>query len=81
MPIVPHTWRLYRCRNCGNEQHISTNHHGACFDYCRGCSWKPSFGEHGVRMFGRMYRPFDYVRELDHAAETQRRYGENHVAD
>jgi len=59
-------YRVYRCRNCGNFQKISTNHHGSCFDYCGGCSWKPSFGkaENAVPMFGRTYRPFDYVEEI-----------------
>jgi predicted nucleic acid-binding Zn ribbon protein len=62
MPTV--TYRVYKCRNCGHEQHISTNHHGSCIDFCLECSWKPSFGQHAVPFNGRTYRPFDYAREL-----------------
>jgi DNA-directed RNA polymerase subunit RPC12/RpoP len=59
-------YRVYKCRNCGNEQQIQTNHLGSCYNYCKNCSWKPSWGEYiGVPMFGHQYRPFDYVREVE----------------
>lgn len=54
--------RAYRCTNCGTDQQISTNHTGPCFDFCRGCSWAPSFGM-GAPMFGRTYRAFVFVGE------------------
>jgi len=52
-------YRLYVCTVCGHTKQIQTNHLGSCFDYCHGCSWKPSFGE-GVPMFGRTFRKFVY---------------------
>ena len=64
------TRRVYKCRNCGTEQKISTNHNMPCYDYCHECSWKPSFGKHGVQMFGHTYRPFDYVREIPETIEA-----------
>jgi hypothetical protein len=58
--------RVYRCRNCGNENKISTNHLGACIDYCRECSWKPSWGPDAAVPFnGRTYRNFYYVKDLE----------------
>lgn len=58
---MTHEARTYRCLNCNTLQTITTNHLGQCFDYCRECSWKPSFGQYSVPMFGRTYRPFEYV--------------------
>jgi len=52
--------RPYRCKDCGHEKLISTNHIGDVADYCEECSWKPSWGEHQVPMFGRTYRMFEY---------------------
>jgi len=46
--------RSYRCKNCGHEQLITTNHEG---------SWKPSFGKYAVPFNGRTYRPFEFVRQ------------------
>lgn len=59
------TWKIYKCRACGHEQMISTNHRGSCVDFCTECSWKMNYcaPENCVPMFGRMYRPFDYVKE------------------
>lgn len=52
--------KTYKCRNCGHEKSIQTNHWSSCMNHCPSCSWKPSWGEHpGVRMFGTMHRPFD----------------------
>ena len=55
-------YRNYKCRNCGHVQPVQTNHLGSCIDYCRGCSWKPSFGsrDNSVPFNGRTYRLFDY---------------------
>ena len=57
------SYRNYKCRNCGHVQPIQTNHKLACYDYCKECSWKPSFGraDCAVPMFGHTYRPFDYA--------------------
>ena len=30
----------YRCRHCGHESQIGTNHWGATYGRCAGCSWK-----------------------------------------
>jgi hypothetical protein len=62
MNIMKLEYRLYKCKNCGNVQKIQTNHIGECFDYCKGCSWRPSFGkrEYQIPMFGQTYRPFVY---------------------
>ena len=54
-------YRKYKCRNCGHIQDIQTNHLGSCIDYCKECSWKPSFGKYAIPFGGRTYRPFDYV--------------------
>jgi hypothetical protein len=56
------TYRLYQCLNCGNVQPMQTNHTDVVLDYCKNCSWKPSFGkkEYAIPMFGRTYRPFKY---------------------
>ena len=56
-------YRPYRCMNCGNEQMIQTNHLGQVIDYCKNCSWKPSFGnpDYAVPFNGRTYRPFEYA--------------------
>lgn len=56
-------WRPYRCMNCGHEQMISTNHLGKVIDYCKNCSWKPSFGnpDYAIPFNGRTYRPFEYA--------------------
>lgn len=53
--------KAYKCRACGHVQTISTNHTGACFNYCDACSWKMNYcaPELCVPMFGQMYRPFD----------------------
>lgn len=61
--ILKHAYRPFRCKNCGHEQPIRTNHEGECLDYCHGCSWKPSFGiaEYAIPMFGRTYRPFVFT--------------------
>lgn len=39
------TYKPYVCTNCGHEKEIQTNHYLECYDYCKGCSWKPSFGK------------------------------------
>ncbi len=65
-------WKMYRCLNCGHEQPVSTNHTGKIIDYCKNCSWKPSFRsnpEHykmkddgmSISFNGRTYRPFEYA--------------------
>jgi len=52
--------RPYECTVCGHEQEIETNHTDSCLDYCKGCSWEPSFGEgYAVPVLGdRIYRVF-----------------------
>jgi hypothetical protein len=30
----------YRCRRCGHEEEHGTNHWGAIYPTCKGCSWK-----------------------------------------
>jgi len=62
-PVVKH--RKHRCRNCGHVQIIQTNHTGGCLDYCKACSWKPSFGEDiAVPMFGcQAYRRFECIED------------------
>lgn len=57
-------YRNYKCRNCGHVQLIQTNHQIECFDYCKNCSWKPSFGKYAIPFNGRTYRPFDFVSEV-----------------
>lgn len=58
-------YRNYKCLNCGHVQSIQTNHEEGCIDYCRGCSWKPSFGkaENAIPFNGRTYRPFVFTTE------------------
>jgi hypothetical protein len=29
----------YRCRNCGNESNIGTNHWGEVYSRCNNCAW------------------------------------------
>lgn len=55
-------YRPYKCDNCGHIQQISTNHTSGCIDYCKECSWKPSFGDqkNAIPFNGRTYRPFTY---------------------
>ena len=54
--------RRYKCRNCGHEQMINTNHTGPVIDYCKECSWKPSFGkDQAIPFGGHTYRNFDFV--------------------
>ena len=62
---LPRQPRRYRCTNCGNEQQITTNHTDVCFDHCRECSWKGTWGNNpGAIMFGTWYRPFEYLDEI-----------------
>jgi hypothetical protein len=63
--ILKHNWRHFKCLNCGYVQLIQTNHEGTCIDYCKNCSWKPSFGkkEYAIQMFGHTYRPFEFTTE------------------
>lgn len=64
--ILLKCYRLYKCRNCGAVQKIATNHTGGCIDYCKECSWKPSFGKDiAIPMFGcQAYRRFEYYAEV-----------------
>lgn len=32
--------KLYRCTDCGVEEHHSTNHYGDIYCKCRKCGWK-----------------------------------------
>ena len=32
--------KKYKCSRCGREEQIGTNHWGACYPRCKGCSWK-----------------------------------------
>jgi len=69
---LPHAPRRYTCQDCGQEQKISTNHTDDVSDYCRGCSWKPSFGKTGHNipaLGGHTYRRFSYVGELKESAD------------
>lgn len=57
--------RTFRCKVCGYEQEINTNHEGECFDYCHGCSWKSygfDNGENSAQMFGHTHRRFEFVK-------------------
>jgi len=55
-------YRDFKCRNCGHIQGVQTNHTGSCIDYCKNCSWKPSFGKDVAIPFGgnMAYRNFDF---------------------
>lgn len=44
MAFFPVASNNHTCKNCGHVQSISTNHDMGCIDYCKGCSWKPSWG-------------------------------------
>lgn len=68
-------WRPYRCKNCGHEKMISTNHLGDVAEYCDNCSWKPSWGnpEYQVPMFGRTYRPFEYAGPTKNTIYSRRK--------
>lgn len=57
---VEHKDRLHECLNCGHKQQIKTNHEIGCIDYCKNCSWKPSFGNDIAIPFGgnQAYRRF-----------------------
>lgn len=63
-------YRKHRCLNCGHVQEIQTNHLNGCIDYCKECSWKPSFGkkEYAIPFNGRTYRPFEYVKRVRKSA-------------
>lgn len=50
----------HQCVNCGHEQMIQVNNDLGCIDYCKNCSWKPSYGEHAIPFNGRTYRPFKF---------------------
>jgi len=53
----------HTCCNCGHKQSISVNNDIGCLDYCKECSWKPSFGTDGAfPMFGNQaYRRFKFT--------------------
>ena len=55
-------YRDFKCRNCGHVQSIKTNHEMNCIDYCKNCSWKPSFGgDVAIPFMGfEAYRNFDF---------------------
>jgi len=65
-PVVK--YRQHRCRNCGHVQSIQTNHTSGCLDYCKGCSWKPSFGSDGAysipALGGQTYRRFECIESV-----------------
>jgi hypothetical protein len=65
-------YRPFKCKNCGHVQDIQTNHEGTCIDYCKECSWKPSFGkaEYQIPFNGRTYRPFEFCNEPIEKTET-----------
>lgn len=58
-------YRFYKCKNCKHVQEIQTNHEGEVIDYCKSCSWKPSFGKYAVPFNGRTYRPFVIAKAKD----------------
>ena len=58
-------YRFYKCKNCKHVQEIQTNHEGEVIDYCKNCSWKPSFGKWSVPFNGRTYRPFVIAKAKD----------------
>jgi hypothetical protein len=62
LPLHRVTVKVYRCTVCNENVSISTNHYGSCFNYCPGCSWKPSFGP-GTLFNGRTYRKFEFHQE------------------
>lgn len=39
--------RLYRCRCCGHEHPVSTNHTAQCFSVCPSCSWRGAWDDEG----------------------------------
>jgi hypothetical protein len=65
--ILPRMERTYMCLNCKAFQKITTNHEEMCLDYCKSCSWKPSFGkaEYAIPMFGHTYRPFVFAGHMN----------------
>lgn len=65
-------YRRHGCLNCGHIQDIQTNHFGGCLDYCKRCSWKPSFGyDIAVPMFGNQaYRRFVCIDAPTEAEKT-----------
>ena len=68
MKILKVDYRNFKCRNCGHVQKIQTNHEGSCIDYCKNCSWAPSFGkkENAIPFNSHTYRPFDFTEEEAH---------------
>lgn len=60
MKIKKYKERNFKCANCDHVQGIKTNREGECLDYCKECSWKPSFGkDKAYPMFGaKAYRRF-----------------------
>lgn len=36
----PYSHKKYKCRRCGHERMIGTNHWGAVYSRCSECSWK-----------------------------------------
>jgi hypothetical protein len=61
--ILKVRYREFRCDNCGHVQQVQTNHEDKCFDYCKNCSWKPSWGksEHKMMFNGQTYRLFMFA--------------------
>lgn len=55
-------YRPYVCSVCGHKDKIQTNHEGPVLHYCKGCSWKPSFGKgHKIPQLGNhTYRMFTF---------------------
>jgi len=53
--------RQYKCRCCGHEQLISTNHTDNCFDQCQNCYWRSAFKEGEYHYFSHQHRPFKYI--------------------
>ena len=37
-PIFKVEAKLYRCKGCGNEKMIETNHYHECYPYCGRCN-------------------------------------------
>ena len=35
-----YTHKKYRCKSCGFESMIGTNHWGECYPRCKNCGWK-----------------------------------------
>lgn len=64
-------YRPYVCTVCGHKDKIQTNHEGPVLHYCKGCSWKPSFGKgHKIPALGsHTYREFHFDSSVNEGTQ------------